>query len=174
MRLITLFLFLFFASHSICAQDTIYWSVKRKLTWNDFKGKPDSLSGFKAMTLAGMGYGIRFGEKSFSYKIDCYFLCHKSWTLADSASLLIHEQGHFDIAELFARKMRKAFSDYKYNYESVSEDLKKIQAEILQARAEMNNLYDRETDYSKDKKQQQAWNLKIKTELDKLKDCASN
>jgi len=167
------FIFCFIIGSPVQAQDTLYWSAKRKLSWKDFKGSPDSLSGHNAMTTAGIGYGIRYGEKSFSYTVDCYFLCKSSWTMTDSVTVLAHEQGHFDISELFARKMRKAFSAYVYNFATVSGDLRKIQLEMIRLREEMNNLYDKETDYSRDKKQQQHWSNKIRAELDKLKDCAS-
>jgi hypothetical protein len=174
MRAAILFIFLITTGYFIHAQDTIFWSGNKKLTWRDFKGMPDSLSGFKAMTMAGIGSGVRYNERSFSYNVDCYFLPKQSWTLTDSVNLLSHEQGHFDISELFARKLRKAFSDYQFNYTTINMDLQRIRGEILRLRDEMNNQYDRETDFSRDKKQQQAWNSRIKAELEKLKDCATN
>ena len=174
MRFAILLIFLYAISYTSHAQDTIYWLSKRKLTWTDFRGVPEGVSGPQAMTMSGISYGTSYGEKSFSYQVKCYFLSKTSWTRSDSLTLLNHEQGHFDISELFARKLRKAFSEYSFNYLTAGEDLRKIYVDILQARNEMNNLYDKETDFSRDKKQQQIWSGRLKSELDKLKDCASN
>ena len=40
--------------------------------------------------------------------------------------ILKHEQGHFDIAEIFARKLNKKMSEYKFNKTTYKTDLKNI------------------------------------------------
>lgn len=99
----------------------IVWSVASELMWADFKGSSDD---------------VLFGAASTSYKIDIIpdnvmvdeddniqgyekmnvsarFYKNQSWTTTTKNSILIHERLHFDIAELFARKIRKRFEELK-------------------------------------------------------------
>lgn len=156
------------------AQDTIHWSPCYKLKWEDFQGKADSSSKFGATSYPGIKYSLSANEDSFNTKVFCFFIKSRSWVRIISTTGLIHEQGHFDIAELLARKLRKAFADYKFNYQTVGKDIDKLFLLNKRERAKMDTLYDKETDFSRNRKQQLLWNKKIKTELDKLKKYASS
>ena len=149
--------------------DTIYWTPSYKLKWEDFQAKPDSNSKFKAVTAASINYTITNDEKSFSYKVSCVFYKKRSWRLSNENILLQHEQGHYDLAELFARKMRLAFKKYKFsNPATVKNDIKKIATTIRAERDRINVLYDKETNFSINKKKQLYWSNKIKAELKAL------
>jgi len=164
---------------SVCVfsqpQDTIHWSPCYKLKWEDFQDKPDNNSIYGAISRPGIKYSLSINENTFSTKVVCYFLKSKSWSkFKNNDSLLKHEQLHFDITELFARKLRKAFTEYKFNLQTISPDFKKIFAQIKQEKDNMNILYDKETSLSRNETQQLFWNKKIKSELDKLKEYASH
>lgn len=163
----------FIACISSSAQDTIYWSPRYKLKWEDFKGKPDSNSQFGAISYPGIKYSLSANEDTFKVKVDCFFIKSKSWVRVLSTTGLLHEQGHFDIAELFARKLRKTISEYKFNYPTVGKDINKLFVLNKQERSKMDTLYDKETDFSRNRSQQTPWNKKIKLELDKLRKYAS-
>lgn len=79
-----------------------------------------------------------------------------------------HEQGHFDIAELFARKLRKAFKEYIFNPKTIEADYNKIFSRIKTERSKMDALYDKETNLSRNKSKQLYWNKKIEAELKKF------
>jgi predicted secreted Zn-dependent protease len=51
--------------------------------------------------------------------VEVEFYANSSWVKAGrkSAELLSHEQGHFDITELYARRMRRAIRDAKIGCE---------------------------------------------------------
>src|SRR6187431_1107599 len=104
--LIALLLFVFSAGASAQLQnDTIYWSPCYKLKWDDFKGKPDTPSKYGAVSNPVVKYYLSANEDSFTIRVICFFIKSKSWSIfKNSDTLLIHEQGHFDISELFARK----------------------------------------------------------------------
>lgn len=177
MKIIFILFLLISFSASAFAQlqnDTIHWSPCCKLKWEDFKGKADSNSQFGAISYPGIKYSLSANEDSFNTKVFCFFIKSKSWVRVISTTGLIHEQGHFDIAELFARKLRKTFSEYKFNYKTVGKDIDKLFLLNKQERAKADVLYDKETDFSRNKKQQAFWNKKIKTELDKLKKYTSS
>ena len=80
------------------------------------------------------------------------------------ASLLEHEQIHFDIAELYARGTRKAFDDVRNpcGNPSAVEDISDHNNE-LSARAQQN--YDEETLHGTLPGAQAAWTRKIRALL---------
>jgi hypothetical protein len=96
--------------------DTIVWSNKYRLVWDDFKGKiPENIpSHVKAQTQSGIYVEeIRVKGKVPKYKIEAYFLKMISWTKVNDENILLHEQLHFDISELYARKLKKSFDSLK-------------------------------------------------------------
>lgn len=156
------------------AQDTIYWQPNYKLKWEDFQGTPDSSSKNAAISRPGIKYHLSVNDDSFDVKVTCFFIKSRSWSkFKKNDTLLMHEQGHFDVAELFARKLKKAFAEYRFNAQTVGKDIDKLFIFNKQERAEMDLLYDKETYRSQNKQQQVLWNKKIKIELDNLKKFAS-
>jgi hypothetical protein len=156
------------------AQDTIYWRPDYKLKWEDFQGIPDTNSQFGAVSRPGLKYHLSANEDSLTVGVICFFIRSKSWSkYKKSDTLLMHEQLHFDIAELFARKLRKAFAEHKFNYPTARRDFNDLFLFNKQERLKMDSLYDKETDLSRNRKQQLLWNKKVKAELDKLKKFSS-
>jgi predicted secreted Zn-dependent protease len=78
--------------------------------------------------------------------------------------VLSHEQLHFDISELFARKMRKIMAETRFTSNARAE-VKAIYKKVLQDLSAFQSLYDHETNYSRDHQKQLAWNNKIKEAL---------
>jgi hypothetical protein len=154
--------------------DTIHWQTDYKLKWEDFKGKPDTPSKYGAVSNPIIRYFLSANKDSFAVKVFCFFIKSKSWSIfKNNDTLLMHEQGHFDIAELFARKLRKVFAEYKFNYRTIGKDIENLFRFNKQERIKMDTLYDKETDLSRNGKQQLLWNKKIKDELDNLKNYAT-
>ena len=87
--------------------------------------------------------------------------------------ILQHEQGHFDITELFARKLAKELKEYKFNPRKYQDDVSKIYKKLMDEKEEYQNKYDKETDFSRNKEQQAEWLEKIKDELDELDEYAN-
>jgi hypothetical protein len=167
-------LFFVVISNILFGQDTIYWSPSYKLKWEDFQGKQDISSKYGAVSNPIIKYSLAANENSFNIKILCFFIKSRSWSLfKNSDTLLMHEQGHFDIAELFVRKLKKTFAKYKFNYKTVGKDIDSLFLLNKKERIKLDNLYDKETNLSRNGKMQLIWNNKIKAELDKLKKYAS-
>jgi hypothetical protein len=165
---------MFLSPDKTFAQDTIYWKPNITLKWGDFQEIPDSNSKYAAITRAGIKYHLSASNDSFNVEVSCFFLKSKSWSKSKTNEiLLIHEQGHFDIAELFTRKLRKAFTEYKFNAPTVVKDIDNIFLLNKKERAEMNILYDIETNYSQNLQKQVLWNKKIIVELERCKKFAS-
>ena len=174
MKKIITIIFLFISPH-VFSQDSIYWSPFYKLKWEDFQGIPDSQSKYGAISNPVIKYTLSANEDSFRVKVYCFFIKSKSWSkFKRSDTLLMHEQGHFNIAELFARRLRKTLAVYKFNYRSVGKDIDKLFLLNKYERLQMDNLYDKETKFSQNGKGQLLWNQKIRIELAKLKKYASS
>ncbi|MBN8675625.1 MAG: DUF922 domain-containing protein [Chitinophagales bacterium] len=146
-------------------EETIEWSASRKLNWTDYKAKPNPASDAAATTTTYVGIEYKISNDNFSYFIHCRFSKDRSWGLHKTDYILSHEQGHFDIAEIFARKLHKAMSNYVFNKKSFQKDLKKIYDSIMQERESTQNLYDKETNHSINKEKQAQWLKKIESLL---------
>jgi hypothetical protein len=162
--------FSFFTTPKIA--DTIPWSAERRLGWEDFRGKPDNNSTNAALTSSGIEFGYNYGEKGFGYTINCMFEKNKSWGRLKTEYILSHEQGHFDISEIHARKLNKALKSYRVNPSTLSKDVQSIYQQIMKEQTEMQSEYDEVSDHSRNKQQQAIWLKRINTQLEQLKDYA--
>ena len=150
-------------------EELISWGEGKKLTWADYKGKAKPDTDAAASTATYLGIEYNFNSKGFGYKITCSFSKTKSWGLHKTDYILAHEQGHFDIAEIFARKLNMKMSDYKFDKDNFKTDLRKIYESITAEKEEMQNEYDRETNHSIIKDKQTEWLNKIEQLLREYK-----
>ncbi len=151
-------------------EDLLEWSATRKLTWNDYKASPNPASDAAASTTTYLTISYNISNTDFSYKIESRFSKTRSWGLHKTPYILSHEQGHFDIAEIFARKLYQKMSEYRFDRRSYEKDLKKIYQEILDEKKEMQDEYDEETNHSINKEKQGEWLKLIERMLEESKD----
>lgn len=166
---IILFTFLFSVSFKQQnKKDIILWDESRMLTWDDFKGKPE-----KRFAAASTSYDIiktvnKGAAKTVFVKIEAMFFCESSWKKKSwvNQQVLEHEQKHFDIVELYARKLRKLIKQGTYtslaNVETKADAFYKI---IDKEMDKYHDLYDEETDGSMNGDKQREWQTKIMKEI---------
>jgi hypothetical protein len=157
--------------------DTVNWRADYKLKWSDFKGKLDSNSTFAAVSSIIMDYDILGTKNNITgVSVKCIFDRKDSQLnygninkiLSDS-NLLAHEQIHFDIAELFARRLRRDFKNIFDKKRILSfEETQKVYNNILNIYDNFNLRYDLETNFSKNRISQKRWTEKITNELKAL------
>lgn len=178
------FLFFFLAGINCIAQessDKIFWE-ETKLTWDDFRAQPNPDSPFQANTNAGLSYswGLRNenGKIELKYEVLSYFNPNSSWVVPQSKNseyLLQHEQLHFDITELHARKLRKKLAELKI--EQLGKDpkgvLNKFYEEIEKERAAMQLKYDKESNHSINKEGEAKWQNLVRKEMKKYENFNS-
>lgn len=154
------------------AQDKIFWDKNRKLEWADFQsGAKPTGSKTAATTFCGISYLLNSSTKKFTskqVKIQSFFVPSKSWAHLEHKTdiILMHEQSHFDIAELFARRFRKLISDknldakslQKY-YERIYDDYKAYQQD-----------YETVTNHGRIRDKQYEYSRKIDKEIEELSD----
>jgi hypothetical protein len=148
------------------------WNASRKLTWDDFKASPDPASSNAALTNSSINVEFGYDDLELQYSIKCRFDKTKSWVKIRNNEILAHEQGHFDMAELHARKLNKALKEYRFNAKTVSEDVNRIYDSIMTMHHAAQSEYDKETDFSRNKEKQVLWQKKIADELQQLKTFA--
>lgn len=171
-NLLILFVFLFVGI--ISNEETVSWDETNKLNWTDFKAAPDSESDAVALTASGITFGYSLktsGERivDFSATVESHFYPNKSWYLKDKANVYIlgHEQLHFDITELYARKFRQQLAKLKVN-QNVKEQMNRMHTSINEAINETQRRYDLETNHSMNMEKQKEWEAFIERELQRL------
>jgi hypothetical protein len=136
----------------------ICWNESRKLTWEDFTVKnTDSSQNFSTITSCGIKFKLNLVVPYFKKDKSLVLLSEKS-----SLDLLEHEKLHFDIVELFARKMRHEFKISNEN------NLEKIYDYNMLILNEFQDRYDNETNYGVRGSEQNCWIEYVKDELKKL------
>jgi hypothetical protein len=128
--------------------DTFHWIPRYKLKWDDYQGAAPSDTGDPAYTACSIQYefsGVK-DQHLRDLHVYCVFDRVHSWASAEHVKdhsygyILKHEQGHFDIAEIYARRLIAAFqrnsfapmnanTDAKTIYESIMAEERKLQAE---------------------------------------------
>lgn len=150
------------------------WNDSHKLSWEDFKGKPNYQKSAVAITASGISFGFSTKETdskvvSFATEVFCHFYPEKSWYKPNRADnhVLGHEQLHFDITELHVRKFRYRISQLKVS-NSIKTQLRNLNKSINKELAIMQNKYDAESDYSRHFENQAKWKTYIAIELEKF------
>lgn len=150
------------------------------LTWEDFLGQPDPSNPFQANTSSGIAYSWSMkqlgDEIGFMYDVQSYFLPEESWVKPGqySVHLLAHEQLHFDITELHARKLRKAMEEFDIKKtKNIKPALQAIYKNIEASRAQMQKRFDAESRHSMNEEAQVKWQKFVKEELEKFKKYSS-
>ncbi len=154
-------------------KEAINWRNRRILSWSDFKGAPIESSDNAALTSTSILINYGYDENELSYQLKCIFYPHKSWTKVEKVYILAHEQGHFDISQLYTRKLHKALSEYKFRHATVEKDIQLIYQRITQEQAGYQQLYDKETNHSRHRDKQVLWQQIIEDQLDSLKQYAN-
>jgi hypothetical protein len=171
--LVLLILFVSLKKPERVRSDQIAWDQDRPLRWEDFQGAVPFGMLFDAQSFSGIGYSytpVRVGEQvEIQWEVTAYFDPSASWVRKDGATrlLLLHEQGHFDIAEIFCRDLREKLSQVTLDLENVEYYMELFLNEELDNMRAYQNDYDRDTAHGTDREQQAHWAKMIREELEK-------
>jgi hypothetical protein len=143
------------------SEEAIPWIADRRLAWDDFLCSPERNTDAVASTSTSLGISYKVEGNVFTYHISCDFSKYRSWGLLKTDYILAHEQGHFDITEIFARKLHKALEEYVFNPKTFKRDISTIYQTIVKEKEALQEIYDGETDHSRKRKVQMEWLIKI-------------
>lgn len=153
------------------------WSNTRLLAWTDFAGPVDFKSTFMALTASSIICKPYFINDSIMLRVETVFIPKHSWKKRNDLDSfdLAHEQTHFNITELYARKLRKLIKEeIKLAKEGHTIDiLFKMESGFKRLAKECDDfqtLYDKQTNHSINKSEQKQWNRSIWDELELLND----
>ena len=147
--------------------EKIDWVPGLKLSWGDFKGKPDSrMEEIAALTSSSISYSRYCENGVLKADVKAIFRKQESWvrTVAMTDEYLAHEQLHFDITELYARKLRASLSYHRFSCDQV-QDMENVVKRILDEWRKMEEAYDLDTAFSHDKPKQRHWHAFINNQL---------
>ncbi len=162
-------LFPLFYAVPISDTTSLQWHAERKLTWSDFRAPvPRNPHGMVAETHWSWDWEEAEVKGKYQLIPICYFVTSGSWTTVDDDYILGHEQLHYDIGELYVRKLRKKLQEHP-EYLNDSNKLKKVFSKYFESCKTVQTNYDRETNHSINKTKQKYWQAKIKKELDQYK-----
>ena len=175
--------FISLMSFSFVKDDFILWQENKKLKIQDFKADNKDTIKVNRQQFLGAISAIRIEYSSFQrnknsvpdFSVKTYFDPNESWMLLKNDYVLQHEQIHFDLTELYARKMRKSVESLRQkNVTNISIYRKKIQHwNVMKEKA--SNQFDADNQdyyikigqkilFQKNPKQE-AWKKKVDREL---------
>jgi len=181
-RLILIGLFLILASISVYADDwsPIPWSADNRLTWDLFRSAPPPDAHLLSETAAidmeiewRARYVLRSSggptgwigtvkEVTVTNTMDP----DRSWVLLNRADdrLLAHEQAHFDLNEVYRRKLEASLAGITVRggtldsaRSALEEEIDRVADGILAQLSAMQERYDEETEHGTDPDEQAAW-----------------
>jgi len=162
---------------NVLNESVIDWQNRFKLKQSDFKAtRKWNASNTVANSYCGFGYSITDDNSVITGSIFVKFYCDKSWFNSDIDDteniryILKHEQLHFDICELYGRKLYKEILSLIRSNRLNQRNIDKIQSKLKKQYSNYQKTYDNETNHSINVKEQHKWERKVKNELTKLSD----
>lgn len=153
----------------------IYWSRERKLQWSDFRYRaPVSVYSANASTAISISVDSFEKDDLPDYHVNFRFNRSLSWTTdSTSRDLLEHEQYHFDIYELYARRIRARILELQ---EAGVEEKVEYTNEITRLLNEcklFQKEYDKQTAHGFLRTQQASWQVHVDYLLSELQDLST-
>lgn len=147
------------------------WTSSHRLTWEDFRG---SIPSGRGSVAAETSCGIGFETNVISHGVPAHFRVYntfsmqRSWVRPDAMTreVLEHEQGHFDLCELYTRKLRARFNAAEgITPENLKRITHSVWAEVHGEYAEQQEQYEEETAHGLNRDRQIAWTERLEKEL---------
>ena len=149
----------------------IVWSATRPLTAADFKARAP-FAPQAALTVADLKANAGCKDYVFAGGVQATFDPNTSWIKDPKTltpALLRHEQLHFDIAELNARRLRQKISLTKFDCLKLQPAFDNLTKPTYRLWAAEENRYDGETNHGLNAAKQALWEKQVAAKLLELK-----
>ena len=149
------------------------WNEHNPLQWNDYqidRRRKVLKHGFAVHAITSYQYFYLPQELDLDSCLNVLTTLRKrsSWVRdTTDRHLLEHERIHFDIAELYARKLREQFRRLNVNHATLKDAYARADS-LFKAGGHCQDQYDQETFYGRSSTKQQQWKQQIDTKLKKL------
>lgn len=162
----------FSQKNSKLLKDTLIWSADYELSKSDFQGKAKKGYAGNAATFIYLYTQENNGEMQFV--VEALMSKTKSALSTNSEYMLKHEKGHFDICEIYARKLRQRMQKKDFmKVKNINAEISGMYKQIIEELKEAQDKYDNQTEHSMNMAQQKSWDEKIIIQLRELDDYSS-
>jgi hypothetical protein len=154
--------------------DTVFYSPKRPLVWDDFRGKGRVGTRYAAAVFTSFAYEGRSFPKGADLILEIglkiFMVKSMSWGNSDArnANTIRHEQLHFDVTRIVVERFKERLKKADLTIEDFDSEL---QYQFLESFREMNQeqeSYDGETSHGINAGAQAQWDRKITAEIEKI------
>ena len=159
----------------MASHDALGWSATRRLSWTDFQGIAPARGDESALTAYSLFHGATCTGKAFEFRVVAAFLPRQSWVRpavlanpATSSRTLRHEQTHFDLSEVHARRMRRYFAELFEPCMKTAEELGALAQRFVREEAAAQRRYDEETNHGRVARKQTEWDTEVGRQLASL------
>jgi hypothetical protein len=167
------------------AQTSELATKRKKLTVNDYKGVPDESSNFLARTNPVLSFEysnpvscVPRGRVKFTVSTQVS-LGSKSWMKVSMIrkpevlnELLSHEQGHYDISEIFSIDLQKKLSSMCFDKARYKTEIDSVFRSMNRYYDSLQQKYDADTGYMMNRDSQSRWKQKISAMYRKVNEVA--
>jgi hypothetical protein len=145
------------------------WKEHTRLSWSDFQGPVTTVQQESAAaTCCSIGFRTNTSSDGRT-EVEVYntFYVNKSWVKEDARiqSILDHEQGHFDLCEIYTRKLKQRIAAIDMNADGVKQQLMHIYSEVSSEYEARQQAYELETTHGTVMAEQKRWQQMIADEL---------
>lgn len=148
---------------------TLISSPYKELQWSDFKGKPNPVEiakGMSASTTTTWDFTDSTDDNGrVWFDLSCAFVSETSWTITDNPRTLLHENTHYRIALLWAKKCIDKIAKYQGCTENKKKKVSAIYDYYWAECRKMQNLFDTETKHSLNVEMERIWEREIQQQL---------
>jgi hypothetical protein len=148
--------------------------ARKKLTVADFKGQPDETVDYLAQTtpVISLKYAVSAGcpgSEKIKLKVETGIaVSPRSWIKASKIrnpdllnSLLSHEQGHYDMGEIFSIELKRTLSGICYDKNNYKQQVDSVFKSMYARYDSLQKSYDVDTDHMRNRQSQSRWKEKI-------------
>jgi predicted secreted Zn-dependent protease len=162
------YMFSFAAQAQTIQGGTLHWSASRPLVLADFKSRPRPDEAHAALTSATIVAQVACHSNQFSGHVQAAFDPTRSW-VRDPATitpkLLRHEQLHFDITEVYARRLRQKLAGVRIPCADLGPTFERLSKGVYADWEKAEDQYDRDTNHGLKPAQQAQWETQIQQQL---------
>ena len=158
------------------SEEVIVWSTTRKVDWKDFKAKPEGGALGGARIAISHTYSIGCRDGVLHARVQAVMVPAMSWVTyriqaSGLASLvgLRHEQLHFDLAEVYARRVRKLLRELPNPCSHTDDELNAMAERVIKEHWDQQRRYEVQTEHGQVERQQTDWDRRITAQLEDLR-----
>jgi hypothetical protein len=149
------------------AKDTVIWNAEIKITKDFFEAKRSKYGkDVPAYIVSAIYLYQKENNGTRMFYVDAMMLKSKSYMREETPYILNHEQIHFDICELYARKLRQRIAEKDFTkVKNIVAVISKMYETTMAEYQKREAAYDADTQHGINAAKQKIWNQTIAAEL---------